>query len=420
MKLQSVIEALAVDLGHRLDEEVVGRYHRALTLLAQRSGESLHDLVGTLTPGSASWKLALESVLVHETYFFRDPAQFGLVAHLAESARQQGRPWASGLSVACSSGEEAYSLAATLLESNAPVSVVGLDVSGAALAIARTGLYDARSFREVPADVLGQRVEPAGGGSVQAGPQLKASVEFELLNLASPLHLDQLRRRRADVVFCRNVLMYLTPEPAEQLKSALFEAVSPHGCLVVGPLDVEGPPKGFVEARRPAGSAAVTELERRLASFGTASSVFIRASHARRAVAMVAPAVPTLPAPPQVRRLLTDARALADKGARREATRLLEGHDETPEVLLLLGTMLLEQGSFARAELCFRRVLLQQPGSIDASFRLLMVLSNTSDRKAQRQLGAVLEKAIAGRPDDLEVAPGITPSMIRMVLSKVP
>ena len=268
MKVHSVIEALAVDLGHRLDEEVVGRYRRALTQLAHRSGSSLQHLVHTLTPGSAAWRQALESVLVHETYFFRDPAQFALVAHLAEVASQRGRPWVSGLSVACSSGEEAYSLAATLLESSQRVSVVGLDVSGAALALAREGLYEPRSFREVPAEALGQRVEPAPDGGFQVGPQLRSMVQFELLNLASPLHVEHLRSRRADVVFYRNVLMYLTAEPAEQLRRALFEVVSPQGCLVVGPLDVEGPPPGFIEARR-SGSASAGELPRRLAAFGT-------------------------------------------------------------------------------------------------------------------------------------------------------
>ena len=68
---------------------------------------------------------------------------------------------------------------------------------------------------------------------------------------------------------------------------------------------------------------------------------------------------------------------------------------------------------------CFRRVLLQLPESIEASFRLLMVLSQTTDEPMQRQLAAVLERAIEGHADDLELAPGITPSMIRQVLKKV-
>ncbi len=412
MTLQRVIELVATELGHRLDDEVAGRYRRALELLARNSGLTLAQLTQSLTPTSPSWRTALESVLVHETYFFRDPAQFGLVAHLAEAARQRGQRFTSGLSIGCSSGEEAYSLAATLLDSSTVVSVVGIDFSASALSVAREGQYDARSFRELPAEVLGPKVEALANGRVQVGPQLRAAVQFELMNLSTPLHLEHLRTRRADVVFCRNVLMYLTAAQAEQVRAALFEVVAPQGCLVVGPLDVEGAPPGFIEARRT--GAPVTELEKRLLAFGTASSVFIRAP----SLSTTAIATPVPPHRP-VNELLAEARTLADRGAHRDATKLLEGRDHTPEVQLLLGTMLVEQGHLARAEFCFRRVLLQLPESIEASFRLLMVLSQTTDEPMQRQLAAVLERAIEGHADDLELAPGITPSMIRQVLKKV-
>jgi chemotaxis methyl-accepting protein methylase len=202
----------------------------------------------------------LSAVLVGETFFFRQPEHFQLVREVLAARQARPRLGLSGWSAGCASGEEAYSLAATLLEvaGARPVEVLGTDLSERALARARIGVYGRWSRREA-----GPMLHPIGdvvGDSLRVRPELRAAVRYARHNLLDPppAAVDGF-----DVVMCRNVFVYLRADAARRVASHLRDALAPGGLLVVGTFGaIDDPalvPVGGRElgayVRRPAGAA---------------------------------------------------------------------------------------------------------------------------------------------------------------------
>ncbi|AKT39698.1 CheR family methyltransferase [Chondromyces crocatus] len=200
---------------------------------------------------------ALASALtVGETYFFRHPEHFQLVRELAlpEALRRrpagQARLWSAG----CATGEEAYSLALVALEllgsaARARVEVLATDLSPTALARARAGRYGPWSFRGVSEEVQ-RRWFIQEDALRRVAPEAQALVRFEPLNLADAVRPSAPWPADVDVVFCRNVLIYLD----EKVRAAFFlrmaAALSLGGWLVLAPSDpVPGSDSGLTPRR---------------------------------------------------------------------------------------------------------------------------------------------------------------------------
>lgn len=228
-------------------------------------------------------QLLIESLTTHETYFFRDLAQLrhlraAILPRLIEDARASGRRRLRLWSAGCSTGEEAYTLAiiallalhdageGLLAQGRArpmpgwTVEVLGTDISGRALDVATTGVYGTgalSSFREAPPELLAYFPETADGKSRRVHDELREIVRFQRFNLIE----TQLPIADCDVVACRNVLIYLTPESVRRVQNSLHHALRPGGCLLLGPTDSLADPRrfeshwigsGIVHSRRPA------------------------------------------------------------------------------------------------------------------------------------------------------------------------
>ena len=184
--------------------------------------EQALDLIATLT--------------VNETYFRRDAAAFDwleqqfLPTHLSPQ-RKSLRIWSAG----CCTGEEAYSLrfSAELVRRqlglNTNIEVLGSDLSEPSLAIARTGCYRQRSFRETNEsyktlffDRLGQQWR------VKAS--YRQQVQFQQHNLNQPTLMPE---GSFDLILCRNVLMYFEPSRAQKILAVLIERLSSDGVLLL-------------------------------------------------------------------------------------------------------------------------------------------------------------------------------------------
>lgn len=181
------------------------------------------------------WDELVELVLVPETWFFREPAAFAL---LTERARQHvaaggTRPFRV-LSMPCSTGAEPYSMAITLREAGLTPDrfrVEALDLSRRALAEARRGLYGRRALRHVPPPLLRDYFVPAGDQWEVSG-DARRGVHFGRGNVIDP---DVLRGVRSfDVVFCRNVLIYLDPPARRRLLGTVTRLLRDDGVVVTG------------------------------------------------------------------------------------------------------------------------------------------------------------------------------------------
>lgn len=172
------------------------------------------------------------------TGFFRQPLHFEIAAeHARQAAEQRGR--ARLWSAASATGEEPYSLAMSVIErfgrDDPPVSILATDVDAAALEIAQRGEYaesalqglaPARRTRFVSAVGVDQR------GRVSDAA--RALVEFRVLNL---IDADWPVKGPFDVIFCRNVLMYLDVDLRNGVVRRFASLLAPGGRLMLDPVE---------------------------------------------------------------------------------------------------------------------------------------------------------------------------------------
>jgi len=206
-----------------------GRFQSANAFLAAlgRDQKLLHELI--------------ETVVVPETHFFRHPQHFAFVRdHVLPEIAGTGRPirlWSAG----CSTGEEPYSLAILLHQMglSSRVEIYATDVCRPALERARKGIYRRWSLRGVEewpgASCYFERVAT---GEYRLARRICDLVSFRELNLADPLlPASGNGLAQIDIIFCRNVLIYMTAKATVDIVRRLIEMLAPGGWLIPGPSD---------------------------------------------------------------------------------------------------------------------------------------------------------------------------------------
>ena len=233
--------ALAARLGLRFDEDKAELLSRVLEERAEARGARSPDAyLALLARGDAEETAALaERLTVGETYFFRNAQD--MEAFAGEVLPQRVRARASErrlriLSAGCSTGEEPYTLAMLARSTSQlaawDVRVHGFDLNPAAVERARTGRYSGWSLRQTSPELRARFFVPEGR-EVRVADDVRALVTLEQRNLVDD---DPVLWAPAtyDVVFCRNVLMYLAPEVARRVVARIARALAPGGFLFLG------------------------------------------------------------------------------------------------------------------------------------------------------------------------------------------
>jgi chemotaxis protein methyltransferase CheR len=176
---------------------------------------------------------------VGETYFFRNIEQFRALAEVALPERMQVERIPRTLrllSAGCASGEEAYTLAIVARESIADaaweVSIRAVDLNPGALEKAARGRYSSWALRETPADIQ-RKWFRADGRDMMLDEQIRSAVTFGPANLASE-DGDVWQPALYDVIFCRNVLMYFSPDQMRAAIARMARSLAPGGFLFLG------------------------------------------------------------------------------------------------------------------------------------------------------------------------------------------
>jgi chemotaxis protein methyltransferase CheR len=185
--------------------------------------------------GPAALDSLVESLTVHETYFFRELEQLralvdGVLVPRARAGRTT-RVW----SAACSTGEEPLTLAMMLAERGLleRVELVASDISQKVLDRAQRGEFGRRSLRALPSGVDGRFLEVSEGGErAVVRPELARAVSWRRVNLVEPAQVAALGR--FDVILCRNVMIYFSDDTARRVVDSLTQALEPGGHLLVG------------------------------------------------------------------------------------------------------------------------------------------------------------------------------------------
>ena len=194
--------------------------------------------IETATNGREELRTLAAQLTVTETFFFRGAEQFRALVEVALPARMAVRGVDQRLrllSAGCASGDEAYSLA-ILLREHFPelccweIEIVGLDVNRAMIAKARAARYNKWSLRDT-SDELREKYFRRDGIDFVLAEGIRSMACFEEQNLAGS---DWLNRNQFDIVLCRNLIMYLTPDAAQTVVQRLTQALAPAGFLFLG------------------------------------------------------------------------------------------------------------------------------------------------------------------------------------------
>jgi chemotaxis protein methyltransferase CheR len=181
---------------------------------------------------------AVERLTTKETYFFRQEYQLRafqseLLPRLEQVNARSKRllVWSAG----CSTGEEAYTLAALILESahfeGWDIRVIGTDLSKQCVAHARRGVYQASSLRATSArDKARYFLELEDGFHVV--DSVKKLCQFGQMNLFDVGRGNLVGR--VDAIFCRNVLIYFDVRSRKRVIDNLYQRLSPGGYLMLG------------------------------------------------------------------------------------------------------------------------------------------------------------------------------------------
>lgn len=242
---QALVEREAgIHLSQAKRSLLVGRLTRRLRALGLASFGEYYEHV---LAGGEDGELVqmLDCVSTNETHFFREPAHFtfleqtllpALRAEADEGLRPKRlRAW----SAACSTGEEPYTLAMVLL-AGLPVSegwtveIVATDLSTRVLDLARRALWPLQKSAQIPERYLKQFMLRGVGrqeGLMKAGPELREAVRFHRFNLTAPRYE---LGAPFELVFCRNVLIYFSPQTKVQVVRRLLDTLTPTGHLFLG------------------------------------------------------------------------------------------------------------------------------------------------------------------------------------------
>lgn len=217
---------------HEALERLAGSTDAAAVLTFIESLERRDDVFDAL----------IDDLVVGETYFLRDAAQFRFIVEHIIPHLVRNRPpahvfrvWSAG----CATGEEAYSLAIAFEEAGLGnrVRILGTDISRSALARARSGEYGRWSLRGVDEALLRRHFLPRGDARV-VRDALREVVRFDYLNLAQDSYPSLVSGIWAmDLILCRNVLIYLDRRTVEQVIARLWASLADGGWLLTAPSD---------------------------------------------------------------------------------------------------------------------------------------------------------------------------------------
>ena len=195
---------------------------------------SFAEYLETVQASPVEREAFVNAMTTNLTAFFREPHHFDLLRQQAEQHRRDSRRALRVWSSACSTGEEAWSIAMTLREAGCPGEIVASDIDTDALESAASGVYPLERMQSLPAERMKAhwlRGVGANAGWASVRPEMRAMATFVPLNLQAPQWpaMDAF-----DTIFCRNVVIYFDRPAQKRLLERFATAMRPQGRLMVG------------------------------------------------------------------------------------------------------------------------------------------------------------------------------------------
>lgn len=434
MSVAEILERkLGAALGLRPRRGASAALERELARLRRERGMTPDEVLRRFDADPAFVRELATAVTVEETFFLRHPEHFAQLVRFARErlARDDApelRLWSAG----CASGEEPYSMAIALHRALGPealarVRIVANDVDAVSLAKARGATYGEWSFRGTEAWLRPTYFTGVGPGSYRLRDTLRDAVRFEHRSLEE--QLASLAPGSVDVVFFRNVAIYLTDEAQSRVYHGIAQVLRPGGLLVLGPAD---PMPANLELTRARVEHAASHAALALASAAEyAAPVTARgpsipgAAPAETAARTERPPAPTpsYDLDTSQIRLLPPPREEQDAALRSVARLVVEGRAEaaltrideelahagpTASWLGMRGRTRLELGQVELAVQDLRSALFLGPTDVLLRFHYALALEAAARPRPARAQAFDALNSLEATPDDALLSDGIT------------
>jgi len=238
----SLKRQMGVDFSAYKESTLIRRVNRRMAL---HRIEKLGQYARYLRNNKKEIEALFDDLLINVTRFFRDDALFralkkrflpALLKNRSKDRQRELRVWVPG----CATGEEVYSLAICILEvlgarlSKMRIQIFGTDLSESVIEHARAGIYPSAIEKDVPKARL-NRFFNKRDGSYQIHRNVRDICTFARQNIAADPPFSRL-----DLISCRNVLIYLSPELHKRCIPQFHYALNPGGYLILGPAESVG------------------------------------------------------------------------------------------------------------------------------------------------------------------------------------
>ena len=403
-----------------LDAERIGR--PAIIRGIQAALEKLSaDSAGSPVPDTKNpdfQQHLIEAIVVSESWFLREPYVFKYAVEIIKKRLLQ-QPKVRILSAPCAAGEEAFSLSLSLLDAGVSAEkfqIVAIDISTAAIDSGRQGLFTKNAFR-VHAKELQSHWFTKTASGWKIDQLVSQQVQFMQLNLLDEGAVMRLLAKAGnpfDLIYCRNLLIYLNTEARQKTQASLRRLLSTEGEVIVGAAEAvilatdgwrPSGPLAFCKRSphppsQPAASASppASRLQAHQASdtrpavtktFGDGNSekpIFSAPILPTSAAQRLSSAPENKPAPIPV---LTQAEQLANAGDIEEAIlccqTALEDNGPEPAVLFMAAMLQQSMGRFVEAERLLEKVVYLKPRHEAALLALALAAGRRGDTALERR-----------------------------------
>lgn len=234
-RIRRLIRAHAgIALSEAKSDMVYGRVMRRLRATGLKT---FSEYLRLLETDAAEFEQFVNSLTTNLTAFFRESHHFPILAALVRERAQAGQRVAMW-SAACSTGEEAYTMAITAIEAldspAPPVTILGTDLDTLAVRTASTGIYPIERVEKLGAERLKRFFLRGTGdkeGYVRVRKEVRALVRFRPMNLATPAWPV---RGPFHAIFCRNALIYFDRTMQRRIVERFVPLLHPDGRLFTG------------------------------------------------------------------------------------------------------------------------------------------------------------------------------------------
>lgn len=347
--------------------------------MQERKCDDLKYYVHLLITDHNEFQAFTDLIVVPETWFFRDQASFDYLRQWTSALiESKGYRIIRILSLPCSTGEEPYSIAMALHLEGIPSGnyvIEGVDISNKLLEKAAKGVYSKNSFRGRDLSYRERYFSFKEEGYVLS-PAIRRQVYFRQANALDlhtfPTHIYY------DVIFCRNLFIYLHQDSQKRLLRTFAQVLTPNGLLILSPSELE--------LARCEGFEAVGPLQACAMQHGHQAQIVKKVPQKSKEVEKQKKvSVSSVQLDDIITNRLRDARKLADEGHFNEAINHCHSHlkiqENDPEAFYLLGVIYQALGQYDRAESYFNKTIYLKPDHQEALVYLALIMEKKGDKE---------------------------------------